>query len=172
MRRPPDARPLASTYDDLATSCRDLTTHDKAEPHGEKGNTMNAFIVDLADQPGEMARVTGLLAQHDINVLVHGLAGSQGGAIGFIAGDEAAARTVLETADIAVTQTPVVTVRMHDQPGQAAQVSEQLANAGINVRFWLPVDTTSDAFTVAIGVSDVEEATRVLGGRLVEWNYA
>lgn len=132
---------------------------------------MNAFIVKLENRPGEVARVTETLAAQGINILVYGLAVGGYGALGFVANDEQGARSALDDAGVAYREVPIVAVRMEDRPGQAAKVSRQLADAGLNLELWLPVDTSQASFTVALGVDDVEAAQRVLGDQVVGWSY-
>lgn len=132
---------------------------------------MNAFIVELENRAGEMARVTEVLAKREVNILVSGLGLNGRGAIAFVANDEERARSALREAEIAYREVPVVHVRMEDRPGQAARTSRRLADAGVNIQVWLPVDTTLANFTVAIGVDKVEAARRALSDQLTMWSY-
>lgn len=132
---------------------------------------MNAFIVELENRPGAMARVTEVLARRGVNLLVYGIGLGARGAIGFIANDEERARSALKDAEITYREVPVVHVRMEDQPGQAASASRKLADAGVNIDVWLPVDTRPDSFTVAVGVDKVDAARRALEGQLTTFTY-
>lgn len=130
---------------------------------------MNAFIVELENRPGAMARVTEQLAERGVNILVYGLGIGQRGAIGFVASDEQTARAVLSEDGVAYQEVPVLHVRMENRPGQAAAASRRLEEAGVNITMWLPVDTRPDRFTVAVGVDDTEAARGVLAGQLTDF---
>ncbi len=66
---------------------------------------MNAFVFDLPNRPGEMARVTEALAARGINVLIYDL----GLALGVVASDEGATRTTFDDLGVAIREVPVVT---------------------------------------------------------------
>ncbi|MGH2580662.1 MAG: hypothetical protein ACRDGP_07420 [Actinomycetota bacterium] len=53
---------------------------------------MNAFIVDLENRPGEMARVTEKLAARNINILVYGVGLGERFGLPFVCNDEEGAR--------------------------------------------------------------------------------
>ncbi len=132
---------------------------------------MNAFIIQRKNQPGEMAKVTEALAARGVNILVSALPLGERWAIGLVTSDEQGARSALRDAGIAYQEVTVLAVRMLDKPGQAASVSRKLADAGINIELWLPVDTTPEKFIVAVGVHDIEAARRVLRDQVIAWSY-
>ena len=132
---------------------------------------MNGFVVELQDRPGEVARVTGALAARGVNILVYGIGTGAWSTIGFVASDEDGARSALDQAGVTYREVPVVTVRMQDRPGQAAAVTRRLADAGVNLSLWLPVETAEVSFTVAVGVDRPEAARRALADQLAGWTY-
>lgn len=132
---------------------------------------MNAFIVDVENRPGQMGRVTKVLAERGVNLLVYSLGLGTKGVIVFIAHDEERARSALRDAGIGCREVPVIFVRMEDKPGQAASASRRLAEAGVNIEVWLPVDTDPAKFTYAVGVEKVDAARQALSGHLTTWSY-
>jgi hypothetical protein len=128
---------------------------------------MNAFVFDLPNRPGEMARVTEALAARGINILIYDL----GLALGVVASDEGATRSTFDDLGVAIREVPIVTVRMEDRPGQAASISRRLADAGVNIEIWLPVDTSPESFIVALGVDDIEAARAAVREQIIEWSY-
>ncbi len=128
---------------------------------------MNAFVFDLPNRPGEMARVTEALAARGINTLIYDL----GLALGVVVSDEEATRSTFHNLGVAVREVSVLTVRMEDSPGQAANISRRLADAGVNIEIWLPVDTSPQSFIVALGVDDIEAAREAVGEQITEWSY-
>ena len=51
---------------------------------------MSVFTVDLANQPGELARLCEAMAGRGINLVLSAIAREDGGTVAFIADDEAA----------------------------------------------------------------------------------
>jgi hypothetical protein len=128
---------------------------------------VNAFVFDLPNRPGELARVTEALAARGINILIYDL----GLVLGVVVSDEQATRSTFKELGVAVREISVMTVRMEDNPGQAANISRRLADAGVNIEIWLPVDTSPQSFIVALGVDDIEAAREAVGEQISEWSY-
>jgi hypothetical protein len=133
---------------------------------------MNAFVVEVKNQPGEMARVTQALAARDVNLLVSSFGLGDQFAVAFVPNDAERARSALTDAGESFREIPIITVRMEDVPGQAAATSRKLADAGINIELWLLVDSRRDSFTVAIGADNLEKAREVLSDQITEFNYS
>jgi hypothetical protein len=130
---------------------------------------MQAFILESANRPGEFARQAEAIATRDINVAAIALGlGTRGGAA-FLARDESGVRSALSTAGLTYHEVPVVTIWLEDKPGTAAKTAKKLADAGVNIELFAPVDYTDGKATIAIGVDKIEEAKRVLSPQLTEW---
>jgi hypothetical protein len=140
---------------------------------------MNGFVIELEDRPGSFAAAAEALASRGVNVLVTSVASRGGGVAAFICDDEDSARAALVDAGIDHREIPTLHVRMEDRPGQAAQISRELADASVSLQFWMPIESiwatflagvsgSGEAFTVAIGVDDAERARAVLGKRVVD----
>ncbi len=132
---------------------------------------MNGFIVRAENRPGELARLTEALAAKGVNILVHSLGLDGDAALGWIANDEDATRSVLADLGVGFREVPLIFVAMEDKPGQTAAASRKLADAGVNIEFWLPVDTSAGSFTVAIGVDRSDAAELALSNQLTAWSY-
>lgn len=132
---------------------------------------MNALVFQLPNRPGELARVTEALAADGINLLVYDLGPGDEAGIVLIASNEEASRSTLGSLDVAFREMPLLTVRMEDKPGQTASTSRRLAEAGVNITLWLPVDTSPEDFIVAIGVDNMEAARKAVSEQLIEWSY-
>ncbi|HEX9335302.1 MAG TPA: hypothetical protein VF892_05440 [Pseudonocardiaceae bacterium] len=107
------------------------------------------------------------MAARHINVVLSGIAYGEGGAVAFIADDEAAARTAPEGAGIEFTERPALTVRLDNVPGAGATTFRALADADVNVELLLPVRVSDELFFAVICVEDLDAARRVLGERVV-----
>jgi len=76
--------------------------------------------VDLANQPGELARLCEAIAGRGINLVLSAIAREDGGTVAFIADDEAGAQEVLDGAGLQYAMRPALTIRMENQPGTGA----------------------------------------------------
>jgi hypothetical protein len=130
---------------------------------------MQAFIIETANRPGEFARQASAIAQRDINVAAICLGLGPRGGSAFLARDESGVRSALTGAGVEYHEVPVVTVWLDDRPGTAAKTAKKLADAGVNIELFAPVQYTDGKATIAIGVDKIEEARRVLSDQLTEW---
>jgi len=130
---------------------------------------MQAFILETANRPGEFARQAQAIATRDINVAAIALGIGQRGGSAFLSRDDSGVRSALSTAGLTYHEVPVLTVWLEDKPGTAAKTAKKLADAGINIELFAPVEYTDGKATIAIGVDKIEDAKRVLSDQLTKW---
>lgn len=125
---------------------------------------MNAFVVELENRPGELARLAEAIGQRGINITAIGAvtSGTAGG-IGLLTNDESGTREALKAAGITVKEIGLVSVSLEHRAGTLAEVARKLADAGVNVDLLLPTGMSGSNVTIALGVDDVEAAQRVVG---------
>ena len=128
---------------------------------------MSVFTVDLANQPGELARLCEAMAGRGINLVLSAIAREDGGTVAFIADDEAGAQEVLDGAGLQYTMRPALTIRMENQPGTGAATFRKLANAGVNADLLLPVRVSDALFFAVICVDDQDKARQALGAQVI-----
>jgi hypothetical protein len=128
---------------------------------------MSVFTMDLANQPGELARLCEVMAARGINVVLSAMGGADGSTVAFIADDEDAAQTALEDADLPYAIRPALTIRMENQPGSGAATFRKLAEAGVNADLLLPVRVSEELFFAVICVDDPDKARHALGAQVV-----
>jgi hypothetical protein len=128
---------------------------------------MSVFTVDLANQPGELARLCEAMAGRGINLVLSAIAREDGGTVAFIADDEASAREVLDGAGLQYAMRPALTIRMENQPGTGAATFRKLANAGVNAGLLLPVRVSDALFFAVICVNDQDKARQALGAQVI-----
>ncbi len=133
---------------------------------------MNGFMVQLENSPGEMARFTEALSAQGVNVLVYAVGVGEQASLGFVVNDEETTRSTLDSTGIGYQEIPIFTIKMDDKPGQAASISRRLADAGVNIEFWLPVDTSQTNFAVALGVDNLGAAKNAVSDQITDWTYA
>jgi hypothetical protein len=125
---------------------------------------VNAFIVELTNKAGELARVAEAIAEKGIDIT--GFAGATSGASGavvFITNDETATRRALEAARCTVREIEIVPTALEAKPGSLAAAARRLADAGVNIEAAMPIGMTGDKVTVAFATSDPAKARTVLG---------
>ena len=128
---------------------------------------MSVFTVDLANQPGELARLCEAMAGRGINLVLSAIAREDGGTVAFIADDEAGAREVLDGAGLQYAMRPALTIRMENQPGTGAATFRKLADAGVNADLLLPVRVSDALFFAVICVDDQDQARQALGAQVI-----
>ena len=125
---------------------------------------MNAFIVELKNKSGELARVTEAIAEKGIDVT--GFAGAtsgDSGAVVLITNDEAGTRKALQDARATVREIEIVSAALENRPGSLAKAARRLADAGVNIEAAMPIGMSGDKVTVAFATSDPGKARAALG---------
>ena len=128
---------------------------------------MSVFTVDLANQPGELARLCEAMAGRGINLVLSAIAREDGGTVALIADDEAGAQEVLDGAGLRYAMRPALTIRMENQPGTGAATFRKLADAGVNADLLLPVRVSDALFFAVICVDDQDKARQALGTQVI-----
>lgn len=129
---------------------------------------MSAFTTDMANTPGQLARVCEVLAKRGVNLVICGVGSGAAGSVAFIADDEEATRSALADADIDYVEHESLTVRLENVPGAGAELFRKLADAGVNLNVFLPVRIFDREFFAVICPSDLDAARSTLGDQIVE----
>ena len=125
---------------------------------------MNAFVIQLENKPGGLAKVAEAIAERGINITGISAAGSgESGAIGLVTNDEDGTGQALDRAGISYRTLQLVAAQLQDRPGTLADAARRLADAGVNVELVLPTGMTGSTINVAFGVDDAAAASRALG---------
>lgn len=130
---------------------------------------MNAFMVDLKNKPGELAKVTEAIAAKGIDL--RGVAGAtcgDSGTVTIITNDEAGTKRALTEGQWKFRPIELVTAALVDRPGSFAQATRSLANAGINIEAALPTGISGGKIQVAFATDNPVKAREAFGeGQLV-----
>jgi hypothetical protein len=120
--------------------------------------------VALENQPGRLAAVSLLLADHGVNI--EGLCvinNIEQGMVRMVVSDAIAARAVLEHAGFPVVEAEVLNVELSDRVGKLARVTETLAEAGINIEYaYFTVDRAGGHTRMVLKTSHPRKAHEVL----------
>ena len=125
---------------------------------------MNAFIVELPNQPGSLAMVAEAVAEKGINITgVAGATSGEMGSVSFTTDDESGTRKALGEKGWVYREVPIVLASMEHKAGTLAAAARRLADAGINVETMFIAGMDGAKVRVAFGVENPEAAQRVLG---------
>lgn len=124
---------------------------------------MQAFIIELDNQPGALAGVAEAIAAKGINITaVTGLAVDGRGAVVVTTDDESGTATALAAGGFRYRATSVVAVPLEHRPGTLAAAARKLADAGINVEAAFPTGMDGGKVIIAFAVSDPAAAAAAL----------
>jgi hypothetical protein len=125
---------------------------------------MNAFIVELENRPGELARVTEAIAEKGINITgASGATVGSQGALSIITNDESGTRSALQGVGCTFREIALVSASLEDRPGTLAAAARRLGDAGVNIETLFMTGMEGGKIQVAIGVSDAAAARNALG---------
>jgi hypothetical protein len=128
---------------------------------------VNAFIVDLKNKPGELARVSEAIAQKGINILgFSGVTCGDSGSIVLMTNDEAGTRSALSGAGCASHEVELVVASLAHQPGTLAVVARQLADAGVNIEAALPTGMDGGNISIAFATDNPAKAREAIGDKV------
>ncbi len=128
---------------------------------------MSVFTVLLKNEPGELAHVSELIADRGVNIMLCGVTAGNQGILALVADDETAARSALTSAGLDFNERDAITVRLSDEPGQAALLARRLADARVNMEILLPTRISLGQVELAVCVSDETAAREALGDLVV-----
>ena len=124
------------------------------------------FVVQVTNQPGQMARLAEQMAARGVDLRAIG-----GGGIGDIGhfimttADDDTARSVLEDGGWTFIEGESILAEVDDRPGGMARISRELADADVNVLGHLFIGRWSDRATFAFVVDDPDKARPILERR-------
>lgn len=121
----------------------------------------NQFSVTLDDKPGELARLTGALAEKRINLRSTAAATWGGkGVVNIITSDEARTREVLKAQRFTYTEDQALVANVDDKPGALAQIAKDLAASGVNIKSVASLTISGAKVELAFAVDNVEKAKK------------
>ncbi len=124
---------------------------------------MRDFAIHLSHKPGELGRIANALSREGVNIKsVAAMTIGNQGMVRLIADDVEAARRALQNSNVRFEESEVVTVLRENRAGELADVTDRLANAGLNLEAAYVVGLEGDLVELAIVASDPKKAKKVL----------
>ena len=127
---------------------------------------MNAFIIELENSPGALAKVTEAIAQKGIDITAFsGATCGDSGTVCVLTNDESGTRRVLQDGGFTSREVEVVPASLATRPGSLAEAARSLADAGVNIEAALATGMVGTNVTIAFATSDPARARTALGDR-------
>ena len=124
------------------------------------------FVVQVTNQPGQMARLAEELAAAGVDLRAIGGGGlGETGHFIMTTADDDTARKVLLDGGWTYFEGESLLAEVDDRPGGMARIARELADAGVNVMGHLFIGRWSDRATFAFVVDDPEKARPILERR-------
>ncbi len=124
--------------------------------------TVKQISVFLENKAGTLAELTDFLHRHDIDMRALSLAEAQDfGIVRMIVNDVYAASNVLKEAGYVFSITPVLAVKIADEPGGLYNVLKVLGDGGVNLEYMYAFLAGHEAYTI-LRVADEDKAVQVL----------
>ena len=125
---------------------------------------MNAFIVELKNKPGELAKVTEALAEKGVNITgFTGATSGDKGSVCLLTSDDTTARRALQDAHYRPREIELVVALLADKPGSLAETARRLANGGVNIEAALPIGMSGGNISVAFATDNPTKARSLIG---------
>jgi hypothetical protein len=124
------------------------------------------FVVQVTNQPGQMARLAEEMAAAGVDLRAIGGGGlGETGHFIMTTADDDTARKVLVDGGWTFFEGESILAEVDDRPGGMARIARELADAGVNVMGHLFIGRWSDRATFAFVVDDPEKARPILERR-------
>lgn len=125
---------------------------------------MKEFSVTLVNKPGQLAALAGQLADAGIHIESLAAIGSDGESlVRFMPDDADVTRHVLTDAGVHFEERPILDTFLRDEPGALAEVTQRLADAGVNIDSIYLLHSNAEGLHFAVTVDDPELAKAELG---------
>lgn len=122
------------------------------------------LTVSLKSKPGVLAQLARTLADAGVNIATLSADAPGGrGKIRLTVNDPVKAKRALRRAKYRASEEPVFVVRLRNEPGALARVTEKLAKARINIRSAYATTAGRGGATVVFTVGSAAKARKILG---------
>ena len=120
---------------------------------------MIEFSLRLANRPGQLAALSRSLADGGVNIETLAAVAADGDSIvHLMVVDAEATRRILREAGIGFDERPVLDTFLPNRPGALADMTEDLANAGVNIDSMYLLHSNAEGLHFAVTVDDPEAA--------------
>lgn len=124
---------------------------------------MKQLSIFLENRAGRLEEVLRVLTEENINILSLSMADtSEYGMLRLLVSDPEKGRAALKERGFSATLTDVLALKMEHKVGELHRVLRILCNAGVNIEYMYALCTETDEAAMALKVSDMEMAERLM----------
>ena len=123
---------------------------------------MMEISMELADEPGSLARIAEALAEANINIETMCAIGKVAPNVALVTEQIPQTSAVLDRLGVNYTVTELIKMVMPDQPGVLASFSRRIADAGLNLNSIYILSKYQGDTELVFSVDDTEKARQVL----------
>ena len=120
---------------------------------------MIEFSVQLANRPGQLALLARRLGEAHVNIeSLAAITTGPDGLVKMVVDHDDEARQVLRDSDVAFSEHRVISATLQDKPGALAELTEALANTGVNIEAIYLLNSEEGSLRFALAVDDHQGA--------------
>jgi len=126
--------------------------------------TSKEFAIRMEDRPGILGKFCRALADRGVNILAFQSVPFEGKSlVRLVVDNPATAKTVIDSEQLACTETEVAQVKLPHRPGELARAASRLGEANININYaYVGVEPGTNAPLLIFGVAEVARAVAIL----------
>lgn len=125
---------------------------------------MKELGVKTGNKKGELARVTGPMAEAKVNVTaLCGVGQGSDGWFWFVTDNNGKAREALAKAGLQVTERDCCCLELADKPGTCWEAATKLANGGLNIDHWYYSCSGAPSAKIYFSCDNCQKAAQLLG---------
>lgn len=126
--------------------------------------TSKEFAIRMEDRPGTLGKFCRALADRGVNILALQSVPFEGKSlVRLVVDNPATAKTVIDSEQLACTETEVAQVKLPHRPGELARAASRLGEANININYaYVGVEPGTNAPLLIFGVAEVARAVAIL----------
>ena len=124
---------------------------------------LKQFDIEAGSDMGSLANLCENLSLNAINI--RAIATDGNGRVRIVTEDENTTRSALQKSRVFFSESDILSLRLMDRPGELAKITRLLSNNKININsvYILGKDPVERVSEIAIEVSDLNAATKVIG---------
>jgi hypothetical protein len=124
---------------------------------------VNTFIVDLKNNPSELARVTEAIAQKGIDITAFSASTcGDSGTLALVTSDDAGTQRALTEGQWKFRTFQAIEASLANRPGALAEVARKLGKAGVNIEAAFPTGMVGGDVHIAVATDNPTKAKEAL----------
>lgn len=123
---------------------------------------MKQFEISVNNRPGEIAKVTDIMATNGINIMAIASERCEKPIIRIVTDDDQSTRSALTKAKMKFREHDLTVLELTDRPGELSKMAKRLANAGINVESIHILGKGAKTTSIALVTDNHEKTSEIL----------